>query len=184
MQIPGAIVRLFHRRWGLPIVAELHRTSGLKFITLLNRFGLSRDTLTQTLQDLVEGGWVMRNLGYGHPMRPEYLVTPMAARVGDACQELMREIRASDLEEVALRKWSLPTCLALLAGPQRFSDLKAGLRAPTARAVTQSLRDLQLAGLVGREVEDSYPPRPLYRLTEMGIRIASLVKVLADAPTG
>ena len=49
---------LFHFRWSLPVLAELHRGGGTKFVTLANRLGVGRETLRRTLDALVEAGLV------------------------------------------------------------------------------------------------------------------------------
>src|SRR5262245_47973361 len=85
---------LFHRRWSVPILAELHRgdshPGGSKFITLLNRLRISRDSLTATLGHLMHHDLVMRNPGYGHPMRPEYLLAEAGYDIAPGCVRLMK----------------------------------------------------------------------------------------------
>ena len=39
------LIRLFHRRWSVPVLAEIHRAKGAKFITLVNRLGVRDLTL-------------------------------------------------------------------------------------------------------------------------------------------
>ena len=63
----GRFVALFHHRWAVPVLAELHRgAGGAKFVTLVNRLGIGRDSLRRTLAALIERGWVMPNPGHGH----------------------------------------------------------------------------------------------------------------------
>jgi len=64
-----SITRLFHHRWAAPILAELHRSKGSRFVTLSNRLGLGRESLRRTLSALIDAGLVMKNPGYGHPLR-------------------------------------------------------------------------------------------------------------------
>jgi len=157
-----ALPRFFHHRWTAPILAELRRTNGAKFITLVNRLGIPRDTLVQTLGALIRSGWVRRNPGHGHPMRPEYLPTAKGRRLGWACERLLFEIRRKDLEGVALKKWSMPVLHALAGGPRRFSELKRSLGPVTTRALTLAIRDLVKAGLVRRTVSSAAPPEVRY----------------------
>jgi DNA-binding HxlR family transcriptional regulator len=158
----ASLPRFFHHRWTAPILAELHRTNGAKFITLVARLGIPRETLVQTLGALIRSGWVRRNPGHGHPMRPEYLPTAKGRRLGGACERLMFEIRRRDLEGVALKKWSMPVLHALAGGARRFSELKRGLGPVTTRALTLAIRDLVTAGLVRRTVTQSTPPSVRY----------------------
>lgn len=166
---------LFHHRWAVPVLAELHRGPGAKYVTLVNRLGVSRDTLSATLDALIRQGWAARNPGYGHPMRPEYVLTAAGARLAPACARLTAILRRLGLLEVALRKWSLPVVLALRRCGGRFNEVKALLPGITARALTLSLKALQDAGLVERVVEEEYPPRPRYGLTPRGRRLVPVL---------
>lgn len=156
--LPG----LFHHRWTAPILAELHRANGAKFITLVARLGIPRESLSRTLASLIRAGWVRRNPGHGHPMRPEYLPTRRGRRLGWACERLLFELRRRDLEGVALKKWSMPVLHALAGGPRRFGELKRTLGPVTTRALTLAIKDLVGAGLVRRTVSSAYPPTVRY----------------------
>ncbi|MGH2451320.1 MAG: winged helix-turn-helix transcriptional regulator, partial [Candidatus Limnocylindria bacterium] len=70
-----SISALFHHRWAAPVLAELDRSRGSRFVTLSNRLALSRESLRRTLTALIDAGLVMKNPGYGHPLRPEYILT-------------------------------------------------------------------------------------------------------------
>ena len=96
----GRLPGFFHHRWTAPILAELHRTNGAKFITLVGRLSIPRETLIRTLRVLIRSGWVRRNPGHGHPLRPEYLPTARGRTLGGACERLMFELRRRDLEGV------------------------------------------------------------------------------------
>jgi DNA-binding HxlR family transcriptional regulator len=52
----------------------LYTGQGERFVTLVNRLGASKDAVSATLAQLIDDGVVQRNPGYGHPLRPEYLV--------------------------------------------------------------------------------------------------------------
>ena len=168
-------VVLFHYRWSVPVLAELHRGRGAKFVTLVYRLGISRDSLRRTLAGLIEQGWVRRNPGHGHPLRPEYVLTKAGTRIAPWCARTMKVLRALGIEDLALRKWSIPVAFALGAGRERFSEIKDFLPTSTARALVQTLRDLQTAGLVTRVVSNEYPPATYYRLTSRGRRLAPLM---------
>lgn len=170
----GRLVALLHHRWAVPVLAEVHRTSGARFVTLVLRLGTSRDSLRRTLAALDREGLVVRNPGYGHPMRPEYVLTREGRQVAPWCARVLRVVRALGVEDVAFRKWSLVVALALGEGNGRFSELRAFLPGITSRALALALKNLQAAGLVERLVVDDYPPTPVYRLTRRGRRLAPL----------
>ena len=178
----STLVALFHNRWSVPILAELHRQRGSRFVTLSRILGLSRESLRRTLAALIDGGLVRRNPGYGHPLRPEYVLTSSGERIAAACRPLVERLRAGGLEGVALKKWSMPVVYALGDGPMRFSELRDALEGISPRALTLALKDLEAAGLVDRRVTDDYPPSTVYRLTRSGRPLATLLRQVT-APT-
>lgn len=173
------LVALFHHRWAVPVLALLLQDRGAKFVTLTNRLGAGTDVLRQTLSALVEQGLVRKNPGYGHPMRPEYLLTPRGARLAPWAQRVLRVLRSLGAEGVGLRKWSMAVALALASGERRFGELKEALPGVTARALTLALGALEDAGVVERRVVGERRPVPLYRLTRRGRRLAPVVSSLA-----
>ena len=175
----SSLVELVHYRWAVPILAELHRQRGSRFVTLARTLGLSRETLRQTLAALIGAGLVSRNPGYGHPLRPEYVLTEAGWPVAEACGPLIAALRRRDLEDVGLKKWSMPIVSALAEYPRRFSELRLDLAGISPRALTLALKDLESAGLVERRVTDDYPPASVYRLTRRARPLAELLEPLA-----
>jgi len=162
-----------HHRWTIPILAELHRSGGCKFVTLVNRLRISRDSLRHTLRASMESGWVRRNPGYGHPLRPEYILTPAGKRRGDWCVNVVESLRRVGVERIMSRKWSLPIVYALAVGAMRFSELRAIWPELTPRALAVTLKELQVAEVIERRVVDGYPPATQYLLTLKGKTLAA-----------
>src|SRR4029453_1519623 len=131
----STLVALFHNRWSVPILAELHRQRGSRFVTLARTLGMSRESLRRTLAALIAGGWVGRNPGYGHPLRPEYVLTTSGEALARTCGPRVDRLREDELEEVGLKKWSMPVVFALAAGPRRFSELRERLEGISPRAL-------------------------------------------------
>ncbi len=163
---------LVHHRWALPILAELYRDDGCKFVTLVNRLGISRDSLSRTLEHLQTLGLAVKNPGYGHPLRPEYVLTPSGQLIGSDAFNLMNHLRDLGVTEVALKKWSLPVTLAVHLGFERFSALLEVFPGLTSRGLIISLRDLETSGLIQREADS------IYVLTPNGTRIAEALMKL------
>ena len=162
-------------------MAELHRSRGQKFVTLANLLHVSRETLRQTLDGCIEQGLVVRNPGYGHPMRPEYVVTKAGDRAGPPSAGLLESLRRHGVEDVGLRKWSLPVAVALESAA-RFSKVVDALPGLTARGAALALRDLDSTGLVERVVHAaSRPPAVEYRLTRVGRSIVRSARHLSAA---
>lgn len=77
-------------------------------------------------------------------------------------------------------KWNTLMILALADGPMRFSALRRLIPDISQRMLTQTLRDLQRDGYIGREVFPTQPPSVEYRLTPLGQSFLVLVKGLVD----
>jgi DNA-binding HxlR family transcriptional regulator len=154
------LVELFHHRWAAPALAMLEARGAVRFVELQRKLGVGRESLRRAVDALVELGYVEHNEGYGHPLRPEYLIT----ETGRAAAELAVRVVESTAHETLLRKWSVPV-LAQLMQPQRFSELRKSLATVTPRALALGLRDLESARLVRREVLPTRPPSTVYRLT-------------------
>ncbi|HEX8875677.1 MAG TPA: winged helix-turn-helix transcriptional regulator [Phycisphaerales bacterium] len=176
---PRHLLDLFGRRWAVPIMAELARAQGSKFVTLHHRLEASPTAVRQSLDHLITLGWAMRNPGYGHPLRPEYVLTETGQRLAPSCLTLDDAIARLRLQEVAFRRWSLPALHVIAAGdqPARFSGVAAGLGRVTDRALAMTLKDMQGHELIDRRVRDTYPPTPDYLV---GARGKPLVPVLVE----
>ena len=164
MDSPSALIPLFHRRWTIPVLAQLHRAKGDRFASMVTRLEVGRSTLKETLEELIELGLVAPNPGYGHPLRPEYILTEQGRELGAPAERLISAIDDSCGQEIALRKWTIPIISALLDGARRFSVLRRALSGVTDRALAQALKQMEVAGLIRREIEDRYPPTPVYMI--------------------
>jgi DNA-binding HxlR family transcriptional regulator len=160
------LVSIFHHRWAAPVLAELERSRGSRFVFLARSLELANESLRRTLDALMELGLVRRNPGYGHPLRPEYLLTPRGREAARVCGRIL----AAAEDVPALRKWAVPI-LAALDGGRRFSELRVQLPGVTARSLALALKDLQQADLVDRQVVEGYPPTTLYQPTAAGRRV-------------
>jgi DNA-binding HxlR family transcriptional regulator len=166
------LIALCHHRWSTPVLAELGRTGGARFVVLVNRLGVGRASLQRALAALVELGLVRRNPGYGHPLRPEYVLTPEGEEAAVRCARLLAAVDGKS--GVLLRKWSLPVLVALCDNA-RFSELREALPGITARALALALKDLERAGLVTRRVEETYPPSTVYAATAEAARLQRIL---------
>jgi DNA-binding HxlR family transcriptional regulator len=158
--VPPELVALFHHRWAAPALALLDERGGTRFAELQRTLGVGRDSLRRALDALLALGYARRNEGYGHPLRPEYLITD----AGRAAAQLARRVTRSPARDILLRKWSVPV-LAGLQQPRRFSELRASLPAVTPRALALALQDLESAALIRRDVLPTRPPSALYQPT-------------------
>jgi len=172
------LISLCHHRWSLPVLAEVGRTGGSRFATLTARLGVTGESLRRTLAYLQDEGLVERNPGYGHPLRPEYVLTAAGRAVAPRVRRLHAALAGH--EDVVLKKWSLPV-LAELDRPRRFSELRARLPA-TPRALAIALKDLENAGLVRRTVTSDHPPQVRYAAARSAQRIAAAAREIRSRP--
>lgn len=160
------------------MLAEIGRTGGSRFATLTGRLGVTGESLRRTLSYLQGEGLVTRNPGYGHPLRPEYMLTPAGGNLAPRVLKLLAALVGR--EDVGLKKWSLPI-LAELDQPRRFSEIRAALPA-TPRALTLALKELEGAGLVRRTVTSDHPPHVRYTATRDARRIAAAAREIRSRP--
>jgi DNA-binding HxlR family transcriptional regulator len=163
---------LIGSRWFVPLLALASGEEGVRFAALVARLGISRSLLTRLLDRLIRKGWLMRNPGHGHPLRPEYVLTAAGRPVGAWCERVIAERLNLGLERNALGRWSLPVLGRLDRRWERFSWLEAELSPISPRSLSLTLKQLLDIRLVDRRLEDSFPPRPLYGLTARGQRLA------------
>ncbi|MBX3118246.1 MAG: helix-turn-helix transcriptional regulator [Fimbriimonadaceae bacterium] len=168
MQNPELLLALTHHRHAIGIIAELWGSEGAKLVTLVYRTGASEGATKQTLSYLIERGWVVKNPGYGHPWRPEYLLTPQGEVFGAACARVVELAREQMAQDVAFDKWSLPALYSVLSGARRHKEVKASLPSITPRALSQSLANLEGVGWIEKAVISVTPLRIEYRPTPIG----------------
>ena len=176
------LIRLVHNRWNISILAELERSSGAKFITLVNRLGVGRSTLARCLDALIAQGLVRRNSGYGHPMRPEYLLTKRGKTLSRYCLALIDVLEGRREVALAFRKWTLPLVAAIGDRRIRFGELKSALANVSPRALTLGLKELEQHRWIRREVTEDYPPTTGYRLTGEAIAVWEVLEQLCSTP--
>lgn len=163
---------LIESRWFAPLLALAEREEGVRSAALVARLGISRSMLGGVLDRLLRRGWIIRNPGHGHPLRPEYVLTEAGRPVGAWCARVMEERRHLGLDRNALGRWALPLVGRLDRRWERFSWLEAQLSPISPRSLSLGLKQLLEARIVDRRLEDSFPPRPLYGLTGHGQRLA------------
>jgi DNA-binding HxlR family transcriptional regulator len=164
---------LMSGRWLLPLMAHVAGAGGgSRFAVMLAATGASRSALAASLTALAEAGWLARNPGHGHPLRPEYVLTPAGEPVAAFCAQVMAGRARLGLEPGQLSRWSLPLVARLDGGKARFSALRDALRPVTPRALSLTLKQLLAVDLVDRALENDFPPIPIYALTERGRELA------------
>ena len=160
-------------RWIIPLLAAMAKEPGSRFGALVRRLQISRSVLSATLLILEEQGWMVRHHGHGHPLRPEYMLTPAGRRLARWSAGIVVE-RNRNLIPDGLGRWSLPVLLALSFSPKRFSSLQRDLAPITPRALSLGLQQLVGWGLV-----EHLPAARYYQLTERGRAFAAPIQTPA-----
>lgn len=166
------LIQLGSHRWLIPLLADLAAQKGARFVELIHRLELPRDSLSRTLDAAAAAGWVRRNPGHGHPLRPEYILTEAGTAVAARAATIAEAQSAIGLPPGATTRWGLPLVAGIGAGHDRFNALSRLLTPATPRALSQGLTALGTHGLVTREVLDMRPPSSRYDLTGNGKRLA------------
>jgi DNA-binding HxlR family transcriptional regulator len=165
--------RLGVGRWTVPLLALLAQEQGARFSRLATALGVSRDALTRTLDYVQGAGWVARHGGYGHPLRPEYVLTAEGGPVAAGCARMMEARMAHAIDPGSLPRWALPALMAMSDRRLRFSVLLAVLAPATPRALSASLKAMIAGGLARRDQEEGFPPFALYSASAAGRALAA-----------
>lgn len=165
------LIPLCRRRWSIPIIARLARVEGDRFVPLVHSLRASEEAVRETLADLTEQGLVRPNPGYGHPLRPEYILTKKGERLAPACTHLDDTLATLHLRHVCLRRWSLPALYVVGDGATRFTEIARRLGEVTDRALSQTLTTLDDAAVVARRLAEPRPARFDYILADSGLAV-------------
>ncbi|MBL4767048.1 MAG: helix-turn-helix transcriptional regulator [Rhodobacteraceae bacterium] len=171
------LVKITSRAWSLSILALMHSGIPGRQAPLLSASGASRTAFTQSLVHLVDLGLLERNPGHGHPLRPEYRLTPKGIKIAMIAEKIIAAVPLQTQSAILRRAWTVPV-LAVIQKPRYFSEIKTELVSVTDRALSQSLQQLQARQWVHRDVDiTKSPPRPLYHATNVGMQICLAVNL-------
>lgn len=171
------LVKLTSRAWTLDILALVHRGTPCRQAPLLAATGASRTALAQSLKHLIDLRLLERNPGHGHPLRPEFRLTPEGAAAAAAADRILSAVPPREDATLLRRTWTVPV-LSVTRHPNRFSAIKNELGTISDRALSMSLRQLQDRQWIERSVSTTtYPPQPLYRAINAGLTAGRAVAV-------
>ena len=163
-------------RWLVPLMAHLGSEQGSRFAAMRARLGLSPSALAASLEQLILAGWIARNPGHGHPLRPEYVLTEVGIPIAGFCRRMMATRVRLGIETGQLSRWSLPVAARLSGADRRFTALRTALAPVTPRALSLTLKQMMTFDLVRRSLEDRFPPIPIYGLTARGRSLAAAIR--------
>lgn len=77
-------------------------------------------------------------------------------------------------------KWTLRIIIALAEGYKRFNEIQRTIEGISAKVLASELKDMELNGLVKRNVIPSTPVVIEYELTEYSDTLSDVLKALSD----
>ncbi|MEL6204816.1 MAG: winged helix-turn-helix transcriptional regulator [Pseudomonadota bacterium] len=168
------LVKITARAWSLSILASLSRGVPGRQAPLLAATGAGRTAFAQSLAHLIDLGLIARNPGHGHPLRPEFRLTPLGQQVAPLAEAMMQAGSGPVDTRLLRRAWTVPI-LTVCRTPHYFNQIKSALPPITDRALSQSLKHLVAHRWVERTTDVSlHPPRPHYRAANAGLDIGTL----------
>ncbi len=81
----------------------------------------------------------------------------------------------NDTLNVISGKWKLPIIASLINGKKRFKDLQATINKITPRMLSKELKELELNGIVKRQVYTSTPVLIEYELSASGKKLTDVI---------
>ncbi|WP_421853313.1 winged helix-turn-helix transcriptional regulator [Oricola sp.] len=165
------LVKLTSRAWSLNILALMHRGVPGRQAPMLAATSAHRTSFAASLEHLVNLGLLERNPGHGHPLRPEFRLTPQGVEAAAIADRIVNAVPGDDEFALLRRSWTVPI-LALTATPRRFSVIKSNLATITDRALAASLHQLEAREWLRRDIDISIRvPFPTYRAANLGLAI-------------
>jgi len=75
-------------------------------------------------------------------------------------------------------KWKPVILFRLMHGIKRFGELQRSIPGVTRQMLTQHLRELEMHGIVHREFYQQMPPKVEYSLTNVGLTLIPVLKMM------
>jgi len=166
------IITVCERRWALPALCALADGAPVRAYPLAKYMGAGRTGLHKALQHLAALGYVERVKGYGHPLRPELVLTRTGQVMAQMAKPYGESLKINPVSRgKPLGKWALPT-LMIAQTPVRFNDLGRQLGRVSDRALALNLSDLEGKSLLAYRCNTKI--RPIigrYQTTVLGQHI-------------
>ncbi len=171
------LVKITSRAWSLKVLALMHDGVVGRQASLLAATKASRTAFSQSLAHLVDLRLLERNPGHGHPLRPEYKMTPMGAKIAKTASQIMNAASGSDELVLLRRAWAVPV-LAVIQAPRYFTEIRTDLCSISDRALSKSLYQLEERRWLTRQIDTAQrSPRPIYQAANIGVEISKAVSL-------
>ncbi len=166
-----SLVKLTSKAWSLKILALLHSGVPGRQAPLLAAAQANRASFATSLQHLIQLGFLEKNPGHGHPLRPEFRLTHKGKQAAEMASRIVQYVPGEQEFALIRRSWTVPV-LAVTQTPIRFSSIKSGLGTITDRALSKTLGILEEEEWLKRDIVVSErSPFPTYRAVNAGKEI-------------
>ncbi|MEM9194202.1 MAG: transcriptional regulator [Myxococcota bacterium] len=157
------------------MLAHLADRGGGRVSPTARALGGGRRIVGDTFTHLVSLGLLARNPGHGHPLRPEFQLTPAGRPVSRWAAEFLQSLSPAEVDAVR-RAWALPV-LRLVVEPRSFGQLRNELVPVTDRALSLCLARLAEGRLVRHEPRATEPlARGSYLAAWRGVRLSATLQ--------
>jgi len=171
------LVNISSKAWALKILALLDSGVAGRQAPLLAATKATRPAFSASLRHLNELKLLEKNPGHGHPLRPEFRLTPRGIEAAAIAGHVINAAPDDEALTILKRNWSVPI-LAIARTPTRYSAIKTRLGKITDRALSQSLYFLEERDWLAREINVSHrAPYPTYHAIEKGAEISRLIQI-------
>lgn len=168
-----SFVNTTSKAWSIPILSKLHAGIAGRQAPLLAATGASRTAFAQSMDHLITIGLLERNPGYGHPLRPEFRLTELGISAAAIADKIL-SVTANQDQDLIRRSWTLPV-LTAIHRPSHFGEIKRNLGTISDRALSQSLKTMEIRNWVRRDVDEAArPPRSIYHAVNTGEMISKV----------
>jgi len=159
--VNSEFILLCSKAWSIQILAYMHVQNDPRISPIAHHFSASRTSISGALRHLVEQGYLGKNSGHGHPLRPAYVLTAKGKAVAEWAAELDKILEPNDWR-IVRRSWTLPI-LREVSPARRYGELRSKLTPVTDRALSETLKALGENQWLYRLVDgDRSPPSVTY----------------------
>ncbi len=86
----------------------------------------------------------------------------------------------NDTMEILSGKWKVAIIACLCFHPMRYSELLREVHGISGKMLSRELKELEINGLIERNVLDTSPVSVAYRITEYGTSLKAVTQTLAE----
>lgn len=95
--------------------------------------------------------------------------------------DCLKKLRAIDgTMELLAGKWKLSILARLCYKPMRYSEILNDIERLSGKVLSRELKDLEMNGLINRQVGDTKPPSVTYSVSEYGMSLRDLSDKIAE----